>query len=122
MVRTQWEQVQERAASAAAKAAGRTLAKVAGKALPRCCSPWLLLSDVAQFSAETVAGHAGCDGQTAERVGQVTGLASSIGTGAAIGAMGGPVGAAAGAGFGAAVWAGGEFVGKLTGWLFSEQN
>ncbi|MBY0231808.1 MAG: hypothetical protein K2W96_21180 [Gemmataceae bacterium] len=122
MARTQWEQVQERAASAAAKATGRALAKAAGKALPRCLSPWLLAADLAHLGAETVAAGAGCDGKTAERVGQFTGFAGSVGTGAGFGSFGGPVGAAVGAGIGATVRVGGEIVGKFTGWLFSAKE
>lgn len=123
MPRTQREQLVERAVSVGAKMVARTVCKQAGRQMGklacRAASPWLLVADAAQLLAETAANHAGCEGDTSERVGQGTGLLAAIGIGAAIGSCGGPVGMAVLAGVGAAYWAGGEIVGKIISGLFS---
>lgn len=116
----QVDRVVERAASAGTKALAGVVAKgltragpkrvgrLAGKALMRGTSGWLIAADAAQLGTEVVMSQGGAAAHAAERAGRVVGLSVSLGIGVAVG---GPLGAAGGG----VLWCVGECVGtRLT--------
>lgn len=95
---------------AVVKLAAKTGAKAGTKALAcGIANPWLLAADGVDLSVRKICENCDVDEDVARMAGKGSGLAASVGIGAAVG---GPVGAVAGA----ALWGIGEGVAKLFGW------
>ena len=87
--------------------------KLGVKGMTRTATPWLLVSDAAQFATEAAGHHVGLeDPEKRRHVGRALGGATAVG----IGAVGGPAGMLVAGG----IWMAGEFAGKVSRYAYEK--